>query len=112
MHLYLTHPQVRIDPDVPIPLWGLSAEGRARTEALAARPWLRTFRRIVASEETKAQETAALLGAALGLGVEVRPGLHENDRSATGYLPRAEFEAVADLFFARPDEPVRGWETA
>ncbi|TNC49350.1 histidine phosphatase family protein [Rubellimicrobium rubrum] len=112
MHLYLTHPQVRIDPTVPVPLWGLSAQGLARTEALAARPWLRAFRRIVASEETKAWDTAAVLGAALGLMVEVRPGLHENDRSATGFLPRAEFEAVADLFFAHPDRSALGWETA
>ncbi|TNC63914.1 histidine phosphatase family protein [Rubellimicrobium roseum] len=112
MHLYLTHPQVRIDPAVPVPLWGLSEEGRARAAALAAQAWPWAFRRIVASEEVKARETAGVLGAALGLAVEVRPGLHENDRSATGYLPRAEFEAVADLFFARPDESVRGWETA
>ena len=36
----------------------------------------------------------------------------ENDRSATGYLPRAEFEAVADQFFASPELTVRGWERA
>ena len=36
----------------------------------------------------------------------------ENDRSATGYLPKAEFEAVADEFFARPEQSVRGWERA
>jgi broad specificity phosphatase PhoE len=107
MHLYLTHPQVRIDPTVPVPLWGLSAEGLARTEVLATRPWLRAFGRIVASEEAKARDTAALLGAALDLRVEVRPGRHENDRSATGFLPRAEFEAVVDLFFAHPDMSAR-----
>ncbi len=38
--------------------------------------------------------------------------LGENDRSATGYLSKAEFEAVADQFFARPEESVRGWERA
>ena len=27
---YLTHPQVQIDPDVPVPQWGLSPVGRAR----------------------------------------------------------------------------------
>lgn len=112
LHLYLTHPQVRIDPAVPVPLWGLSPEGRARVERLCAAPWLRRFRRVVSSEETKAREAAGMIGAAMGVEVEVRPGLHENDRNATGYLARAEFEAVADAFFARPDESVRGWETA
>ena len=112
MHLYLTHPQVRIDPATPVPLWGLSGEGRARAAALSAQGWLRHFGRIVSSEEVKARETAQVLADALGRPVEVRPGLHENDRSGTGYLPRGEFEAVADSFFLEPDRSVRGWETA
>jgi broad specificity phosphatase PhoE len=53
-----------------------------------------------------------MLGQALGLDVESFPDLHENDRSATGFLPREEFEAVADEFFAQPDTSVLGWETA
>jgi hypothetical protein len=39
-------------------------------------------------------------------------GFGENDRSATGYLPRVEFETVADNFFACPENSVRGWERA
>lgn len=38
--------------------------------------------------------------------------MEENDRSATGYLPEAEFQQMADAFFARPTESVRGWERA
>jgi hypothetical protein len=38
--------------------------------------------------------------------------MHENDRSATGFLPPPEFEAVADAFFVRPLESVRGQYTA
>src|SRR5206468_2942934 len=38
--------------------------------------------------------------------------LGENDRSATGYLPKLEFEATADRFFATPEQSVRGWERA
>lgn len=112
MHLYLTHPQVRIDPNLPVPRWGLSSEGRARVARLCEADWIERFGRVVSSEETKAVEAAAMLGATLGLSVEVLPDLHENDRSATGYLPREEFEAVADAFFADPDTSVRGWETA
>ena len=40
------------------------------------------------------------------------PGIGENDRSATGFLPREEFWATADLFFAHPTESIRGWERA
>ena len=109
---YLTHPQVAIDPAVPVPRWGLSALGRSRAASAAAAGWARGIARIVASEETKAIETAAIVAAALGLVSETRPELHENDRSATGFLPPPEFEAVADRFFAEPNLSVRGWERA
>ncbi|MEH3045609.1 histidine phosphatase family protein [Sphingomonas adhaesiva] len=110
--LYLSHPEVRIDPAVPVPRWGLSAAGRARVEAIRDRAWLRDVERIVSSDEDKAQETARLIGDAIGVAVEVGRDMGENDRSATGFLPPDEFEATADAFFATPDVSVRGWETA
>jgi broad specificity phosphatase PhoE len=64
------------------------------------------------SHETKARETADIIGAALSLRPEVVAQTHENDRSATGYLPREDFEATADQFFANPTLSIRGWETA
>jgi broad specificity phosphatase PhoE len=112
IHLYLSHPQVLIDPAIPVPDWGLSKLGRSRTRTFATQPWLCGFRRIVASTETKARETAAILGDALGVGFETAPDLHENDRSSTGYLPPAAFEGLADAFFAEPATSIRGWETA
>ncbi|WP_300072599.1 histidine phosphatase family protein [uncultured Ruegeria sp.] len=109
---YLTHPEVAIDPTIPTPEWGLSQAGLARTERLArAQPWPNTTR-IVASAERKAIETAACLAAAWQCPMEVRPEVHENDRSATGFLPPCAFEAAADRFFAAPHESFCGWETA
>lgn len=110
--LYITHPQVRIDPDIPVPRWGLSDVGRARAEAAAARPWLRRIDRIVSSDETKAVELAGILATAAGVNVEIAEGAHENDRSATGFLPPPEFEKAADWFFAHPEESFQGWERA
>lgn len=109
---YLTHPQVQIDPAVPVPDWGLSDTGRARVQALAGARSLRATTRVIASAECKAQETAAPLAAALGLPVETRPLMHENDRSSTGFLPPEVFEQAADAFFAHPAHSHRGWETA
>jgi broad specificity phosphatase PhoE len=57
-------------------------------------------------------DLAELLPRHLGLNFATRADLGENDRSATGYLPREEFEATADLFFAHPGRSVRGWEPA
>ena len=110
---YLTHPQVRIDPGTPIPEWSLNATGAARVAALATDPGALTgTRHIISSAEVKALETARPLAAALGATLEIRPAMHENDRSATGFLPPEEFERVADQFFAQPEISVRGWETA
>jgi broad specificity phosphatase PhoE len=109
---YITHPQVRIDANVPVPEWGLSDIGRARTSAMLDQPWVGSIRRIVSSGERKAIETAEILGRHLRREVEVRERMHENDRSATGFLPPPEFEAVADQFFANPYSSIRGWERA
>ncbi len=109
---YLTHPQVLIDPAIPVPLWELDADGHARVAALVQAGWLRGTHRIVSSAERKALETATPIADALGLQVIVREAMHENDRSATGFLPPPEFEAVADQFFAHPERSIRGWERA
>jgi broad specificity phosphatase PhoE len=109
---YLSHPQVAIDPATPVPDWGLSPLGLERTQVFAVAPMLATTCRIVSSAERKAVETAECIAAVLGLTIEIRAAMHENDRSATGYLPPPEFEAMADAFFAAPDACVRGWERA
>jgi broad specificity phosphatase PhoE len=110
--LYVTHAEVVMDPDVPVPEWGLSVEGRRRVEAFAARGVLPQGARLVASTERKAVETAGILAAALGSEVETYSDLGENDRSATGYLAGRAFEAQVAAFFARPEESAAGWETA
>ncbi len=110
--LYITHPQVQIDPAVPVPKWGLSEIGRARAEVTTRQPWVRSLGRIVSSDETKAIETANLLAGAAGIAVEIDEMMGENDRSATGFLPPPEFEKAADWFFANPSESFNGWERA
>jgi broad specificity phosphatase PhoE len=112
MILFVTHPEVVVDPAVPVTRWGLSDVGRRRMDAFAALPLLRRVDRLFCSNETKATEAAHLLGARLGVGVSRIAALGENDRSATGVLPRDQFERAADAFFARPDDSYRGWERA
>ena len=78
----------------------------------AARGVLDHVAHIWSSGETKAVESANILAERLKLPVQVEEELHENDRSATGFLPPPEFEATADQFFAQPNESIRGWERA
>lgn len=76
------------------------------------KPWVGRVRAVFTSAERKALDTADIVAGHLSLSPVVIAELGENDRSATGYLPEAEFEAVANRFFARPDASIRGWERA
>ncbi|MBY6115868.1 phosphoglycerate mutase family protein [Mameliella alba] len=107
---FITHADVVMEPEVPVPEWRLSDRGRARHEAFAR--VCPPVGSVYCSMERKAVDGAEILAAAQGLRARSVLALHENDRSATGYLPPEEFEAVADAFFARPREKVRGWERA
>ena len=109
---FITHPEVLVDPSIPVPAWRLSDRGLARMKAFAKDASLRGLRAVWSSEEAKAVEAAGLLAAEFGLPIGVDAGLGENDRSATGFLPPAEFEEVADAFFANPQDSIRGWERA
>ena len=109
---FITHPEVVVDPAVPVPHWHLSERGIARVRSFAQAEAMQSLSAVWASTETKAIEAAGLLAAAHGLPVLVDEGLCENDRSATGFLPPAAFEKMADAFFAEPEASVRGWERA
>src|SRR5260370_33195372 len=92
---FVTHPEVVVDPTRPVPRWHLSGRGIERIRAFATSAEMQGVRSIWASDETKAIEAAGILAGAHGLSVAVHAGLNENDRSATGFLPPAEFERVA-----------------
>lgn len=110
--LYVTHPQVVQDPDVPVPRWGLSPKGRERAEHFANHRMARVSRRIVSSKETKALELASALATISGASVESGENFGENDRSSTGFVPAERFEQLADAFFAEPEVSTEGWERA
>lgn len=109
---YISHPNVLIDPDVPVPQWSLNAEGEQRARVMTTMAWTASIGRIISSDETKARMTADILAAALGLEVEVRPETGEIDRSATGYLSHDRHHELAQRLFAEPDVSAEGWETA
>ena len=110
--LYLSHPEVKIDAQTPVPEWEISDQGRRRLVAACARGWPGRGWRIISSPETKAQQTAELLANRFALPLHIHPDMHEVDRSATGYLPHDQHEAMADTLFANPDIGPGGWESA
>jgi broad specificity phosphatase PhoE len=109
---FVTHPEVVIDPAMPVPQWPLAERGRRRMRCLLSQDWMPHVAAIYCSTEQKAIDGATILSEALGMPFHQVAALGENDRSATGYLPKTEFEATADAFFARPSERISGWERA
>jgi broad specificity phosphatase PhoE len=110
--VFITHPEVIIDPDQPIPEWPLNPTGRARMERFAELLAGRDVSAIHASTERKAMDGAAIVAERLGLSYRTDEDLGENDRSATGYIAPPEFWDVVREFFGHPHESIRGWERA
>ena len=108
----ITHPDVVIDPEVPVPQWSLSPRGQERMKKVLAQPWIDTIGSIYSSTEQKAMDGAKILTDYLGSQYEMVEELGEIDRSSTGYLPHEEHAATATKFFAHPNKSIRGWETA
>lgn len=110
--LYITHPEVVIDPDVPMPQWGLSETGRRRAEAFARRGLFASGTHFFSSTERKAMELAEILADSCGGTILHDARLCENDRSSTGFLQPEDFERHVEALFGQPDKSVSGWETA
>ena len=110
--LYVSHPQVQIDAAIPIPLWALSDDGRARARAFGMSGVIPPAAMIFSSRERKALEMAEILAEYTGTLVLSDHEMGENDRTSTGFLPPALFEATADRFFAEPEKSIDGWERA
>ena len=109
---FITHPDVVIDPEVPVPKWPLSHRGRGRMKKLLIQPWMDSISAVYCSTEQKAIDGAEILAGHLSIGYRMVEELGEIDRSATGYLPKQEHAATAEKFFAHPERSVRGWERA
>jgi broad specificity phosphatase PhoE len=110
--LLVRHSVPEVDRSIPAAEWRLSAEGRARCDALAKQLSTHDPELVVSSTEPKALETAELLAWRLGLDVRESAELREQERRTVGWLERDELEAAVLRVFAEPDQVVFGEESA
>lgn len=109
---YVSHPQVAVDPAVAIPEWRLSDTGRQRAVAMLDQPWIADVGWLGSSPETKALETATIIGDQFSIKINQLTSSHEIDRSATGFVSHERHEELADRLFAEPTHSAEGWERA
>lgn len=111
--IFLSHPEVIVDPSTPVPDWGLSEKGRSRMISFCqSRAVLANFTTVFTSCEKKAVDCGQIAHEIWSVPHVEIASLGEIDRSATGYLPPAEHSAVGREAFEHPDQSVRGWEPA
>lgn len=109
---FVTHPEVNIDANVPVPHWSLSDKGKERIRAFCTRPELAAVTDVFVSDERKALDCAEAFKDSHNLHFTADPRLGENDRSSTGFVPPPRFWEIVDEFFAKPHESIIGWERA
>jgi broad specificity phosphatase PhoE len=111
--ILIRHSAVLVDPNVPAAQWRLSADGRSRCHQLAdqLRPYHPT--RFITSDEAKAVGTGQAMASRLGLPYTTEPDLHEHNRAGLPFFEdKAAWASAVAHFFAQPDQPVLGHETA
>jgi probable phosphoglycerate mutase len=109
--ILVKHGQPLIEPARPRSQWELSDAGREAAMRLAG--VLARFEpcALFASPERKAADTAAAIGAVLGLPVEVDAGFGEHRADEKPFGTEAAFLAEVAALFAQPEALVMGEET-
>ena len=109
----IRHSAVVVEPGVLAARWRLSKNGRFLSHHLADQ--LRPYRptRFVTSDEAKAVETGRIMAAQLGLPCTIEADLHEHNRAGLPFFEdKVAWKTAVSHFFAQPDQPVLGEETA
>lgn len=112
LHL-IRHAQSRPVPGTPPESWGLTPEGEAQAQLLAAGLLGRPIAGVVTSREPKARKTGQIIAEHLGVPIRTAEGLHEQVRTGTPYFAsQEEFQAAVQSVFERPTERTFGQESA
>jgi broad specificity phosphatase PhoE len=109
---YITHPEVKIDPQIAIEDWNLSQIGRTKAINISKEPFWKDIDLIITSPEMKAQTTAKIISEKTKVPVIKKDCLAEFDRSSTGFLKYEKYMEYMNKFYTTPDQSIDGWETA
>lgn len=109
--ILIRHSQTAIQAGLPASAWPLSEEGIRRCRVLGERLQPYGLQRLIASQETKAAETARHTAAQLDLPWETWPGLEEQHRQSEPFTSQAEFSAAIQRLFESPEQQVYGEES-
>ncbi len=110
--IYITHPEVIINPAIAIDEWVLSPLGWDRVEKLLALKFWQEVEKVYTSSEPKAYMIGEKVSKKYGIELEKISDLREIDRSATGIIsPLSDYMQVVQLSYENIKEMAKGWES-
>jgi len=109
--ILVKHGQPLIEEATPRSSWSLSEAGRAAATRLAARLAAHRPDALYASSEPKAADTAAAMGAVLGLPVQIDADFGEHRADDKRFGSQDAFLADVTRLFREPNALVMGEET-
>lgn len=109
--ILIRHSLPEIQPEQPAAAWQLSEEGWQRCRILADHLQPYGLKRIFASQELKAGQTAQAVAEQLGIPWASAPGLEEHHRALMHIVPRPEFRSLVARLLQNPQEMIFGEET-
>lgn len=114
--IYITHPAVEVQQDIPVNKWHISDDGWKQTMRLVRKPFWAHVDTIYSSQEPKAKSVADEVEAHhVNLKFPIPFGneeLGEIDRSSTGYIGSEGYPKAMEQFYLHPSGSYNGWETA
>lgn len=110
--IFITHPAVDADPDLPASQWKISSVGKEEASRLLEQEFWNDVSIIFTSPEPKASEVANQAAKEFNLDIKEVNELREIDRSVTGFLPTEQYMKAVEEFYIHPTDSYKGWETA
>lgn len=108
--LLIRHSEPVVDPEIPPSQWKLSDRGVQRAGLLAEYLADRGINALYSSGESKAVQTAEIVGTSTGLPVDVVHDLREHDRGNTTIIGAEKWRSLVIESIRKQDEHIYGFE--
>lgn len=108
---FIRHSKTAVNPDVPIPLWGLSDDGIDRAQELAASAVIKDIDILYASLQTKAIETMLYLAKPNVIPMRIHRDLAEITSFTNKFYTGEEYTRQIEQYYSGEIDRIAGGET-
>lgn len=110
--ILIRHSKSLVNPNIPIPTWGLSKEGVALAQKLNEIPQIKTLNVVYSSLQTKALETAVLATKNTGISIKVNDGLTESTSFTNKFVNIEQLTQNTKNYYSNKNLSINNGETS